>query len=684
MKPLKESQKREFPPLAVFDIEATEWINLRLLCHLDEYGNRRYFSSAQEYVIWLLTEYQGKAVWSHFGSGYDNRFLIEALLNWDGTSFKAIMSGGLPIILVIQNALFTEISEKTGRPRPKQVILYDSFRLLPTSLANIGRSLGTPKMEVDRSRIQELSPAELRAYCMSDCEILLHGLQRFRDTVRSNGGHYAATAAATASNFIRADPAIDWKRFFDPDTNYQQYSGERFARGEPGARPGMVQADDFAESAMFGGRCEVYKLGQFDGPLWHYDIASAYPWAMRHALPFYFRGFFPGAMWEDRADLLRILKAPGISDAQVHIPQGTFEFPPLPVRTPEGKVLFPEGLFHGRWTNLELFALYKRAHERGIRIDVTSWARFQAVPFARPFVDRFYSLRRAAKDKGDEGDSMVLKTLLNACYGKLAQQREQSSFVFGDGYDWARKAAEHDGRLKPSPLAGMYEIVEESDGPFRHVTAGAYVTAFARLHLLEGIETARRHGATVYYCDTDSLVLDRRIPAWGRSTALGAWELEKRYTGAEFLCPKVYRAECIDGSRVLKAKGTNLKSQLELSDPRELHEQERLYRWCVYAEEISPFARAIVRTLTPEQVSYYGKVQAGLVGWRTGARKGDLSCEVAELDRSAHQLDSKRLHRKGSSEPLYLTGEGGLYLDVRTADLPLLELEGEIDGCEHP
>lgn len=680
MKPLKTKKQKEFPPIAVFDIEATDWVNVRVVCHVDEYGNRVSFPSVEEYLTWLFENFQGDAVWSHFGSGYDNRFIVDVVQQWEGSSYKAIMSGGLPIIFIVQNERYTVPSAKNGEPRERQIRLLDSFRLLPTSLANIGKSIGHEKMDVDRARIEKLTPQEVADYCFDDCDILLKGMQTFRDTIEGEGGHYSPTSASIASGFIRADPSIDWKRFFEPSSNYKRYSGESFELMEPYSKPGMIQADEFSESAYYGGRCEVFRRGCFEGPLYYYDIASAYPWAMTQKLPFYFLGMEPGARWEDKAALEKILKHPGISDAYVYIPKGTFMIPPLPVRSDSGKVVFAEGRFHGRWTNAELWALYKRGKGRGLRIDISCWANYTGVAFAKPFVDRFYGLRRQAKEAGDEGLSMIYKILLNSCYGKLAQQLEQSCFVFGDAWEFLRRSAEEDGRLRPCPLPGVSEIVEDTAGPFRHVAAGAYVTALARLKLLEGMETALKAGARIYYCDTDSIVIDKKVPGWGGSTELGSWELEDVFATAEFLCPKVYRATTEDGGVVLKAKGTSLKSQLEPSAPKSEHNRERLLRWAVYARDISRWAAQQCAGLTEAQMHYYGRVQAGLLGWRSGVRQGDVAPQVSLLDRSARNEDSKRDHRDdGLSAPLYLTGEGvgeASYLDVRTLDAEsLLEME---------
>lgn len=683
MKPLKRKHAKDFPPIAVYDIESTEWTNVQILCHVDEFGNRKSFKTVREYLVWLLTDFEGDSVWAHFGSGFDNRFLIEEVAKWDGSSYKAIMSGGLPIIFILENSNYQRPHPKHGKMRNRQVKLLDSYRLLPTSLANIGKSIGTPKMEVDRSRIEKLSDVEQIEYCFSDCDILLKGVQRFRDTIMKNGGNYSPTSASIASNFIRASEGIVWKKFFEPGSKYKRYSGESYSMGYPGSTPGMIQADEFSEAAYYGGRCEVFRRGVSGGPLYYYDIASAYPWAMTRKLPLYFQGFEPGAKWENREDVLRILKKFGIADALVYIPKGTYDYPPLPVRGPGEKVVFAEGRFHGRWTMVELMELYRTGADKGVTIDITCYAKFGAKAFAKPFVDLFYGLRKGAKESGDEAQSMIYKILLNSCYGKLAQQLEQSCYVYGPAYEFARQAAETDGLLLPTPLPGVSEIQESAPGPFRHVAAGAYVTALARLKLLRGMQSAEKIGANVYYCDTDSIIVDKPIPGWGASKELGAWELEAKLDSAEFLCPKVYRVTDAAGKQSLKAKGSNLKSQLELSEPQEVHAQESFLRWCVYAQHISSVGRRVTDRLSPEQQAYYGKAEAGLTGWKTGVNRGSIDCDVSELDRQARKPDSKRTHVGESSRPLFLVGDDGgdneMYLDIRTMDPDSL-VERELHG----
>lgn len=461
MKPLsKRGKEAEFPHLAVYDIESQNWNEVLILCHLDEYGNEKSFRTPQRYIQWLLRDFEGERVWAHFGSGYDHRFIIEDLMRWEGTSIRAIMSGSLPVIITIENEAY-----KTGSGndrRNKRITLLDSYRYMPTSLEKIGLSIGEKKQaDVDRSRLHLLSHAELKEYCMQDTRVLLKGLQQFRDTVIGVGGTFAQTGAAISSNMVRADPSLDFKPFFET-SDRQLYSGTLYKMNQVGSTPGMLQADDYAESAFYGGRCEVFKRGKFQGPLYYYDINSAYPWAMTQPLPWHFVKFRDGAnpylsrdaferlgttVAKERAKLARILNDCGICDAVVTIPRGFDMYPTLPTRAPWGGVVYSEGKYWGRWTCVELKDLYLRGGRHGVKIAVTGWAKFKPHTFARNQVLKLWELRKAAKARGDDGASMVHKILMNSMYGKLTQSREQSCYLYGPAHEFDMGDARTRGNL---------------------------------------------------------------------------------------------------------------------------------------------------------------------------------------------------------------------------------------------
>jgi tripeptide aminopeptidase len=69
----------------------------------------------------------------------------------------------------------------------------ESARLMPDSVAKIGKTVGLAKLDVDRSHIEELTEAEVLEYCFRDCDIVLKGLQFMRDAFKSVGADFAYT-----------------------------------------------------------------------------------------------------------------------------------------------------------------------------------------------------------------------------------------------------------------------------------------------------------------------------------------------------------------------------------------------------------------------------------------------------------------------------------------------------------
>jgi hypothetical protein len=167
---------------------------------------------------------------------------------------------------------------------------------------------------------------------------------------------------------------------------------------------------DFANGAYYGGRFEVFRVGQLGERVWSHDINSAYPRALLdlpclvHGEWSEGRGSRPeGDPWV--AELEHETKGPG----------GRFACG-LPVRTKEGTITWPRRAWGTYWSWEA-----EEAIRAGAR--VRRWGRWWG--YARrcacqPFswVPEVYEERRRL---GKDARGLVLKLALNSCYGKLAQ-----------------------------------------------------------------------------------------------------------------------------------------------------------------------------------------------------------------------------------------------------------------------
>jgi hypothetical protein len=447
VKPLTDTH--EWPKLAVYDIEAENWVEVTLVGHVDEYGNREVFRSIEAYLNWLFSPaFTGEHVWAHWGGHYDHRFVIHyaTIKGWE---WETVQSGNMIIIV--------SVTHRNG----KTIRFCESARLMPDSVERIGKTVGLAKLDVDRSNIGALTWEETVEYCLRDCDIVLLGLQYLRDALTSVGADFAYTLASIASRWVRRSSVLDWHKFFDKTDEGLKYSKRQ------------TDSDDFCLPAYFGGRVEVFKRGKFTGPLYYYDIRSSYPWSMLHELPAYPRGFQPPRTGRLDKSLARC----GVSEASVTVPE-SMHIPVLCKRY-KGKLVFPTGTFRGRWTNLELLEAYKR----GVKVELHGQCVYDPLPFLRPFVNTFYGLRKQAIDDDDQFRKYAYKIALNSLYGKLVETIERMSIVFGGRrvtramrlYGVYNPKVEQEQYVRPTQTPGVYAIVTQQEGPFRHVAAGSYV-----------------------------------------------------------------------------------------------------------------------------------------------------------------------------------------------------------------
>jgi DNA polymerase type B, organellar and viral len=282
----------------------------------------------------------------------------------------------------------------------------------------------------------------------------------------------------------------------------------------------------------FGGRNEIYKTGIVEGDIREYDISSAFPAVMRN------------------------LKHPTGTAVMVgdKITKGTFfvtcrgrNHGAFPFRRQWNQSLSfsqQEGEFHV--TRHEFDAAEETGTFECDKITATySWKTHQTF---RPFVDPLYGKRLKAKRIGDYWGDMIYKTVLNAAYGKFAQNPSRYSDYYLTGYGYYPPNA---GPWVPActhlSRFGHYMLWQK---PARHyawfnIATAASITGAARASLLRGIQAAKYP----LYCDTDSVICDGDA-SLQLGDGLGQWKLEHRGTSAALVRKKTYAL--FDGERCLK------------------------------------------------------------------------------------------------------------------------------------
>lgn len=432
-------------------------------------------------------------VYFHNGGKFDVHYLLEHI------------SLDKPVTFLKINGRIAKL------PFGKATIL-DSFLLLPIALRRLEKiDIDYDKME---SGVRETHKAEILHYLRGDCISLRKHLTRFFDE-HGRGLTLASRAFATLKTTV---PKMK--------------------------KTGLVYDGRF-RPYYFGGRVQCFDAGVFeDGPYYHYDINSAYPYAMTHE--HWFGGEFVAMNCAPIQRLEQSLLTVECTSSGA-----------LPKRGKDGSVNFPveTGVFN--CTGWEYVAGVETGRITGARI-VRAFVPKKVQSFSS-YVHRFWARKEDATTCGDKAGREFAKLMLNSAYGKFAlNPRKFTDSVLcrlgeypGDGFgdpvsvSLERGVAEF---AKPSELEAL---------PCHDVATAASITGFVRAMVLRAVSTQFRP----FYCDTDSLICDMELPDFLIGDSLGAWKLEATYRFLAIAGKKIYAGRTKEGAWKTACKGARVKPE---------------------------------------------------------------------------------------------------------------------------
>lgn len=435
--------------------------------------------------------------------------------------------------------------EKNG----KTLEFISSTNYYSESLASLGKTFNLDKLDFDYA---DGSEADAAIYCRRDVEILKVAVEAFRNFVKTeNLGNLAKTAAGQAFNAFR-------HRFMTDKILIHDHK----------------KALELEREAYSGGRVECFRIGNFTGPHYCYDVNSMYPYVMRsYPYPCRLISYRKRGTPED---LQRFIADGYLLVARCHVMQPE---PDLGCKL-QGKLIFPIGDFWGCFTTPEL----KYLIERGQIMEVADLSIYEGGHLFADYVDYFYTERLAAKAKGDKVRDKIFKMLLNSLYGKFGQTGETWEPV-GDApieqVGVVEQINYQTGKKETLKIFGgtVFKRKEEKEAFNSFPAVAAHVTAYARMTLLEYMDAAGREN--VLYCDTDSLFVGekghKKLAPYHDDKTLGKIKLEQQTDGLTLYAPKDY----IFGDTV-KMKGVK-KGSKQISDSE-------------YEAEIWPHLNSFIRS----------------------------------------------------------------------------------------
>ena len=100
-----------------------------------------------------------------------------------------------------------------------------------------------------------------------------------------------------------------------------------------------------------------------------------------------------------------------------------------------------------------------------------------------------------------------------------------------------------------------------------NIAIASAITAYARMEMANLLKYLVDNDYTIFYKDTDSVVIDRELPdSMVSSSELGKLKLEFTLNKGIFLAPKVYCLETDEGQLVVKVKGLGKEVELTVAD----------------------------------------------------------------------------------------------------------------------
>jgi DNA polymerase type B, organellar and viral len=369
----------------------------------------------------------------------------------------------------------------------------------------------------------------LREYNALDCKILYSAIEMFQETLLDMGSQLQSTIASTAMRLFRtrylSGPIVT--STFDNDVIRASYVASRV---EVFRTILDIDSPQDLQRPLEGGKRPKVK---------YYDFNSMFPCAMTQPLP--------GALLSHGKTLPPDSSTLYFANAYVTVPE--MYLPPLGATGKDGRIFFPTGSWRGWFSRADL-ELLERV---GGRVEsVQECYRFHAQTDLASYALDLYDRRARAKKAGQSFLALVLKFLLNSCYGKFGEKRTKCRMVLHPRSEACPHEGAHDTMRGGFMVAtcvealfpGVILITEEKDVPHEHVPIASTITSLARATLYGALAQC---GEDLYYCDTDSLLTGKTLPT---GDALGELKLEYEVSKGRFIQPKLYE---IDGT--VRSKG---------------------------------------------------------------------------------------------------------------------------------
>jgi hypothetical protein len=359
----------------------------------------------------------------------------------------------------------------------QEFMFVDTYQWIAHKLADIGKNLGFPKLEVDFDNVTD---EDLMTYCHRDVEVLDLALNKIWAWLKGDGCKDFKPTRASQSRYIYKS----------------QYEHNSIVYHD------NESASSLERHAYYGGRTDLWYVGERKEITHQLDVNSLYPYVMM-------KKWFPCQLLE-HGDGLKDVGRKFSDQAKAMTAEVWIDDPvgSWPVRCRDG-TWFCRGKVHTVLSGPEL----SRAALAGVITRVGRFNRYRLGMLFDKYIKYYWDKRVEAKAGGDKVQDMIVKLLMNSLYGKFGQLT--SDWVYSDsslpiGHYGQGVMCEGDGH---NPR--KYRVIDgnvfleseryESKGSF--IAIPSFVTAYAR-ERMETLKWVAQPG-NYFYQATDSLYVSQ-------------------------------------------------------------------------------------------------------------------------------------------------------------------------------
>ncbi|GAH27508.1 unnamed protein product [marine sediment metagenome] len=359
----------------------------------------------------------------------------------------------------------------------REIMLLDNMNWWPTSLKQLGDSVGLPKMQID---FETATDDELFPYCRRDVEILVKLWKEwFAFLDEHHLGSFGITVAKQAFNAYR----------------------HKFMPCHIGIH-NRKDAVELARRAYKGGRSECFFVGKPPaGTYYKVDVNSLYATMMKwYPMPCKLYKVIQNVTPKYLDYLLNhwLCIADVILDAKT----------PAYVKRISGRSCYPAGTFLTSLCTPEL----ELARINDEIVGVGQVALYESADLFTDYVDFFTPLRAQYQEKGDTARANMCKLLRNALQGKFGQRGYKQEVIGDAPIDLVHKKTWLNSETGENCVDYTFggKVIRQYQGgePWDSLPAiPTHISAYGRMYMWSLMQQARVEH--VFYTDTDSMIVDQ-------------------------------------------------------------------------------------------------------------------------------------------------------------------------------